>query len=279
MSKDVAGSQKRHHAVIAGTGRAGTTFLVQFLGACGVDIGGTSEFDERANAGLEIPLLDPRAPYLAKDPWLFTYCESLDLSEIHVDVVILPMRDMAEAVTSRLVQEKSRVIEVMPDHFAWADAYGVVPGGSVYSLEPLDLERILATGFYRVLRWAVAHEIPVVLLDFPRLVNDGDYLISNLWPWISKFCSRNQAEHAFAATARSEKVTTSSSGEPGLSPADFRAMQLVVRDLQREVARGREEQQLLRLAAEKLRLEKIAMENSRAWRLASGIRKLIRRAP
>ncbi len=29
----------QHHAVIAGTGRAGTTFLVEFLAACALDVG------------------------------------------------------------------------------------------------------------------------------------------------------------------------------------------------------------------------------------------------
>lgn len=278
MANTVAHDIKRHHAVIAGTGRAGTTFLVQFLDSCGVEIGATSQYDERANAGLEIPLHDSTAPYLTKDPWFYTYCESLDLREIHIDIIILPMRDLADAAASRLVQEKSRVIEGMPDHFALADSYGVVPGGSIYSLEPLDLERILATGFYRVLRWAVAHDIQIVFLDFPRMVEDGSYLVNQLWPWLSQFCSREIADDAFARTAKAEKVTARGSGEDTVSPSDFRAMQLVVRDLQRELGEARDIRKQIQLQAERYRLEKVAMENSRLWRFTRVLRRLVRRS-
>lgn len=277
MSQSPSQHGKRHHAVIAGTGRAGTTFLVQFLTACGVDAGGASELDDRANAGLEIPLHAPDAPYLTKDPWLYTYCDSLNMDELAVDVVILPVRDLRDAVTSRLIQEKSRVIEGMPDHFAFADAYGVVPGGSIYSLEPLDLERILATGFYRVVQWALRNDLPVVLLDFPRLVNDGSYLIDGLWPWLSSFCSRETAMKAFASTAQSEKVTAGAPRDSLLTDADFRAMQIVVRDAQRQATEARESNRDLRLQLERARLEKTAMENSRLWRLTRRVGKLLGR--
>jgi hypothetical protein len=107
----------RHHAVIAGAGRTGTTFLVQFLAACGVDAGEQTVVDDRANAGLEIPLKHPEAPHLIKNPWLYTYCEDLDLSTLAVDVVILPMRDLTDAATSRLIQEKAHVLEKIPEHW------------------------------------------------------------------------------------------------------------------------------------------------------------------
>lgn len=278
MSYRTADESKRRHAVIAGTGRAGTTFLVQFLDSCGIETGSTSRYDERANAGLEIPLHDSNAPYLTKDPWFYLYCESLDLQEIHIDVLILPMRDLAEATSSRLVQEKSRVIEGMPDHFALADSYGVVPGGSIYSLEPLDLERILATGFYRVLYWAVSHDIPIIFLDFPRLVEESAYLIDQLWPWLSQFSSRENAERAFTRTARTEKVTARGSGQETVSESDFRALQLVIRDLQRELVEVRDVRNQLQLVTERYRLEKVAMENSRLWRFTKVLRKLVRRA-
>jgi hypothetical protein len=199
------------------------------------------------------------------------------MDELAVDVVILPVRDLRDAVTSRLIQEKSRVIEGMPDHFAFADAYGVVPGGSIYSLEPLDLERILATGFYRVVQWALRNDLPVALLDFPRLVNDGSYLIDGLWPWLSSFCSRETAMKAFASTAQSEKVTAGAPRDSLLTDADFRAMQIVVRDAQRQATEARESNRDLRLQLERARLEKTAMENSRLWRLTRRVGKLLGR--
>lgn len=270
--------ENRCHAVIAGTGRAGTTFLVQFFRACGIETGDVSIYDERANAGLEIPLNDPKAPYVTKDPWLYTYCDSLDLSTITIDIVILPVRNLRDAVSSRLIQEKSRVIEGMPDHFSDADGYGIVPGGSIYSLEPLDLERILAVGFYRVVHWALRNDLPIVFLDFPRLVQDGDYLINGLWPWLSRHCTREIANTAFAATAQTEKVTVGSAPEQKLSREDFRAMQLVLRDVQRQNAQAREANQELRSQLQRLRLEKAAMERSRMWRLGRRLSGIMRRS-
>ena len=71
------GSPRRRHAVIAGTGRAGTSFLVRFLKACGLDTGATEmPFDARARAGLERNLLDEGAAYVVKDPWLFVVLRS-----------------------------------------------------------------------------------------------------------------------------------------------------------------------------------------------------------
>ena len=226
----------RHHAVIAGTGRAGTTFLVQFLSACGVDTGENTLVDDRAHAGLEIPLNHLEAPYLTKDPWLYTYCDDLDLTALAIDVVILPMRDLTEAATSRLIQEKAHVLDTMPEHFARASSYGQVMGGSIYSLETTDLERLLAVGFYRVLQWAVRHELTICLVDFPRLVNDGDYLIDALWPWLQNYCTKEQALAAFSATANPRLVTEMKKADFVPTEADFTAMQRVLRDAETTIS-------------------------------------------
>jgi hypothetical protein len=268
-------STRRHHAVIAGTGRAGTTFLVQFFAACGIETGDVTELDERANAGLEIPLNSPNAPYLAKDPWLYTYCDSLDLNELAIDVVILPLRDLHDAAASRLIQEKSRVIEGMSDHFAFSNEYGVVSGGSVYSLETLDLERQLAVGFYKVLHWAVANDLRVILADFPRLVDDRDYLLDSLWPWLGTLCTREVAEAAFDATADSSKVKAPVEGEQILSDLDFKAMQLVMRDTQKQLRLLRDENTTLTRQHAEMRLQVDKINRSWLWKTLKAIRRLL----
>ena len=264
-------SSPRHHAVIAGTGRAGTTFLVQFLAACGVDTGEQTVVDDRANAGLEIPLNHPEAPYLIKDPWLYTYCEDLDLSALAVDVVILPMRDLTDAATSRLIQEKAHVLENMPEHFARAGSYGQVVGGSIYSLETTDLERLLAVGFYRVLQWAVRHELTICLVDFPRLVNDGDYLIDAVWPWLQAYCTKDEARAAFAATARPQLVTELKKANFTPTEADFAAMQRVLRDAEKTIA-------LLQDNVQFQLEEQGRLRQTVSWRLTAPIRWLRRRS-
>ena len=78
----------RHHIIISGTGRAGTTFLVQLLTELGLDTGfprAVSQTDANSNAGMELDIRDIKAPYIIKNPWL---CDYLD--EIHdVPLVLL----------------------------------------------------------------------------------------------------------------------------------------------------------------------------------------------
>jgi hypothetical protein len=101
----------KHHLLIAGTGRAGTTFLVQYLAECGLDTHIARDqyrgYDEDANAGLEdLPLNDPDAPYVIKSPWLFEYVERVLADEqTVVDAVVIPMRGIVEAAASRTVNE------------------------------------------------------------------------------------------------------------------------------------------------------------------------------
>ena len=98
-------AEPSRHLLIAGTGRAGTSFLVRYLHALGLDTHiarqGDRQWDEAAQAGLEdIPLgLAPGSlPYVVKSPWL-TECIDQVLAEgaIAIDAVVIPVRDLAEA--------------------------------------------------------------------------------------------------------------------------------------------------------------------------------------
>src|ERR1700722_5674137 len=165
-----------HHVVIAGTGRAGTSFLVRFLGACGLDVGPTDTWSKRARAGLETYLLDDDVPYVVKDPWLFTYCSEIDPADIAIDLLILPIRELMAAATSRILQERTSLAESDWRNRPLTDVRGLIPGGAIYSLDPTDQARILAVGFYQLIYWATTTEIPLLLLEFPRMVEDRDYL-------------------------------------------------------------------------------------------------------
>ena len=187
---------RRRHAVIAGTGRAGTSFLVRFLESCGLDTGATEmpmPFDPRARAGLERNLLDGSAPYIVKDPWLFAYCDQIDPAQIEVEALLVPVRDLAATATSRILQERITMADSFWADLPASDVHGMVAGGAVYSLDPLDEARILAVGFHRLILWATARQIPLFLLEFPRIVKDGDYLIDTLWPWLGDHCEKDHA--------------------------------------------------------------------------------------
>ncbi|MEB2513815.1 hypothetical protein SB385_29385, partial [Burkholderia multivorans] len=158
------------HILIAGTGRAGTSFLVQYLAACGLDThlarNPEDRLDENANAGLEdFPTGDANLPYVIKSPWLYEFVdELLARDDIQVDAVIIPMRDLVEAATSRVVNELRARLgnEGLPSELTRWHTWGSTPGGVVYSLNPIDQARLLSMGFHRVIHACVKKRIPLV---------------------------------------------------------------------------------------------------------------------
>src|SRR5688572_24304601 len=95
----------RHHIIISGTGRSGTTFLVQLFTSLGLDTGfpdPTSAVLANCNGGMEWNIRDPNAPYIVKSPWL---CDSLDeileQGDVVVDHALIPVRELYAAAESR----------------------------------------------------------------------------------------------------------------------------------------------------------------------------------
>lgn len=240
--------ERRRHAVIAGTGRAGTTFLVRFLQECGLD--GPAEersVDDRARAGLEHHLLDDNAPYVVKDPWLFAYCDAIDPESVTIDALVVPVRELMAAASSRILQERIAMAEGPFGGWPTSDVHGVVPGGAVYSLDPVDEARILAVGFHRLIHWATVRQLPLYLVEFPRAVNDRDYLLNTLWPWLGRHCDRDTAIAAFAAVAdpellridppgRAGPITTSGIHDPSTLDRDAMAILLKERSAEHATA-------------------------------------------
>lgn len=208
-------SARKNHLMIAGTGRAGTTFLVQYLAACGLDTHlarhpAANTYSEDANAGLEdLPFDNPDLPYVIKSPWLHAYATRLLADpSIALDAVIFPMRSIVEASTSRVVNElRARyATEGLPDDCRLWESWGTTPGGIVYSLNPIDEARLLALGFHELMHTLVKHDVPLVMLDFPRLVEDPAYLYDKLQPVLGAKVDRERALSAHRKTAMPSKV-------------------------------------------------------------------------
>lgn len=203
-----------HHLLLGGTGRAGTTFLVQYLTACGLQTHLTKHpadrLDEHANAGLEdLPVDGADLPYVIKTPWLYEFVNRLlDREDVAIDALVLPMRDIVEAATSRVTLElRSRLAHpgLHEEHTRW-ETWGTTPGGMVYALNPIDQARILAMGFHQVVHAFVKKQIPIVFLDFPRLIDDSDYLYDQLKPVFGHAVTREQAMEAHKRVARKDLV-------------------------------------------------------------------------
>ena len=219
----------RHHLMIAGTGRAGTSLLVKILSACGLetelDRNKHSFWDAHANAGLEtIPRVGGEHPYILKSPWTYQFLdELLHRKEVRLDGLIVPIRDLREAAASRIIIELQNMHRSTPviDELlvGWRD-WGLTPGGMTYSFEPIDQARILGQSLHLLLEKALEHEIPIYLIKFPKFARDPMYLYKSLRGLISSRVDRTQFEEIFHSIVSPEQIRVSSElGEPSGSTA------------------------------------------------------------
>lgn len=196
------------HVIITGTGRAGTSFLVEFLDACGLDAGdlATSYYFDGAHAGYEHRPGGANLPYVIKNPLLHEHLDDPALLELGVDAVIIPVRDLRAAARSRILQERAAAGWSIDRSSHYETISSGTPGGAYVSLSLDDQERLLAVGQARIIQWAVASDHPLVLLDFPRIVDDAEYCVDRLWSVLERFCTRERALEAHAEVARPERI-------------------------------------------------------------------------
>ncbi len=180
----------RRHVVISGTGRAGTTFLVELLTRLGLETGFTtselaSHTDPRARAGLEHELTDAACPYVVKSPHFCDHAEEvLADPAISIDHVFIPMRDLYAAAESRrfvqrCVSRERSLLDRLWRHVRRKDG---VPGGFFGRTRANEQERLLSSRLYNLFLALSDFQVPVTLLRFPKLVQNGRYLFEKLRP-------------------------------------------------------------------------------------------------
>ena len=156
--------------MITGTGRAGTTLLVQLLTDLGLDTGYTSEAraDPTSHGGLEKDILAPDAPKIVKAPALSGQLGDLIASgAVEVEHVIVPMRELDVAAASRVRGAR----------------YGSnlrTPGGLVSTPNATRQRSALAILEYELFYAVARFELPLTLLHFPRFAQDWEYTYRNL---------------------------------------------------------------------------------------------------
>jgi hypothetical protein len=167
---------KKHHIIISGTGRAGTTFLVQLLTSLGLDTGYETpytEFYTDCNAGMEKDIRAPEAPYIIKSPWVCDYIdEILANKDIVIDHAIIPVRDIYSAAESRRIVSKRTENQGLP--------IDEIRGGLWHTTIPENQEEVLASQFYNLVYFLILYDIPITFLHFPRIANDPVYLFGKL---------------------------------------------------------------------------------------------------
>jgi hypothetical protein len=278
---------------IAGPGRSGTSFLVSLLNAWGLSTpDGDSSWNETAQAGLE-HRLGRKSPFdVDKDPWAFNYLDRLTDDELaQYSVLIVPIRDLRHAAVSRSVQERfSRMSSGDLDAWAW-DTYGTVAGGAVFDTSVSGIQEVLREGLWHLLEVASKRGLPIVILNFPRIVSDFDYLWSQVGPFVGERTTEVEALAAWQAIAKMDKVRigdTPVSMEPdelqALVRMQISQMDKVSRErdevlMQRDAAQAeRDAAQAERDAAQAERdaaqAELSAMKASRSWRYTRTLRGL-----
>ena len=192
-------NETRHHTIITGTGRAGTTFLVELLTRLGLETGfrpGRLAIDKRALAGLERDIRKPNAPYIAKDPWGCKYLpELLAEGKVVVDHAIVPVRDFDAAANSR-----SRVASL-----ARAHGKKQANGGLWLTDNPEEQVMVLYEQFSALMATLARFDVPVTLMWYPRLTRDSQYTYEKL-RFLMPSTSFDEFEDAFAATVKPERV-------------------------------------------------------------------------
>jgi hypothetical protein len=185
-----------HKVIITGTGRAGTTFLMQLLTELGLDTGYTSrtsgsDYFELCSAGMEKELLAEPSPYVVKNP---KFCDTLPgflaTGRIVVDHVLVPIRELDSAALSRI-------------RIGGAD--GNVPGGLIGTSNPEDQRRVLAEYFHKLMHTLAAYDIPHTLLYFPRVALDVDYAWAKL-RFLMPAVGRPRFGEAFKRVARPDLI-------------------------------------------------------------------------
>ena len=182
-----------HHSIITGTGRSGTTFIVEVLTALGVDTG----FDYiniqkhvHSRAGLEINLLEAVSPpYVIKDPSFMLYFQDvIERKDLVLDHVFIAIRDVYAASQSR------RYVETITDKQKYND--GGVPGGLTGTLNPEEQESVLLSRMFDLALQLSQTDCDITYLHYPLLVEDSEYLYVKLRP-ILKGVSQKQFDEVF----------------------------------------------------------------------------------
>jgi hypothetical protein len=186
------------HIFISGTGRAGTTYLIQLFSELGFDTGKWSDADyfPLARAGLERQIFDTNIPKVAKTPYLCDHVDEALAAGIKIGHVIIPIRKISDAAASR--------IQVQLETTGLTDGK-TVTGGLWDTESAAHQADVLSRKLANLIESLVRHDIPMTLISFPRSAIDADYLFNKLSP-IMPTISRYTFLEAFRKTARPKMI-------------------------------------------------------------------------
>lgn len=163
-----------NHIVISGTGRAGTSFLVQMLTELGLDTGYMPDgikLHPDSRAGLEHDMRNAtRLPYIVKDPRFCDYCEEIfSKDKFHVSLVIIPVRKLEDAAESRrsIYHLNQKINPKKSTH----------GGGLFNTTDPDKQEEALAISFFNLIEKCTKYDVAMLFISYPLMLTDPEYLL------------------------------------------------------------------------------------------------------
>lgn len=200
----LSNQEARHHIVITGTGRAGTTFLMELLTSLGLPTGFEHYSDlvnKHSHAGLEWDIRSPDTPYIVKNPRLCDdLAEVIGEGTVIVDHAFVPVRDLTAAARSR-----ARITAIAATNEKVHDATRA-PGGLWDTSDGSQQEIVLMEKLCNLLVTLARHNVPTTLLFYPQLVEDAAYLFEKLSPILDGI-SFEVFEPIFQRVSRPDLVT------------------------------------------------------------------------
>jgi hypothetical protein len=169
----------KSHLIVAGFGRAGTTFLMQLFTKLGLDTGFSEEdfknkIDSVSNGGLEVNLEGDfeKLPYIIKSPYFYKFADKiLNDSKTPIEHVFIPVRKLEDAAKSRI-----KVQEFYEEQSGKKLISDLVPGGLTATELKRNQEVILGRQLTALIKSVAKSGVPYTFLPFPTFVNNPDYL-------------------------------------------------------------------------------------------------------
>ena len=167
--------------VITGTGRCGTSFLMHLFTELGLNTGysiGECEqhlFRSKCNGGIEHSIgteIFEKSDIVKNPDWIYNPTH-LDFD---IKYIIVPVRQLDKVAQSRSMNENY--------------------GGFLNGIKTVDDQMTMdSRAFYHFIDYVVKADIELILLDFPRIIHDSEYLFKKighklgvyLKPWNSSF--------------------------------------------------------------------------------------------
>jgi hypothetical protein len=149
-------------------------------------------------------------PYVVKSPWIGEFVDQvIRENKLVIDGVLIPIRDLRDAAASRVIVELGNIYEMSKGMLSFDnmwDNWAVTQGGVIYSLDVVDQERLLAVKFTKLVQTLVNRDIRLIFLDFPRIVEDAEYLYYKLRDYIPVAVDLATAVEAHRRVANQEDV-------------------------------------------------------------------------